>query len=96
MENSEAGRGLRSVSEQSTVFKRVGREPGHRNGSFEPRSEGDEGGDGARKVSRVESARQREEPGSSLLEGLRSLEEDGGLEQSGPGAGVRGWGGDEV
>lgn len=44
MENSEAGRGLRSVREQSTVFKRVGREPGHRNGSFEPRSEGDEGG----------------------------------------------------
>lgn len=47
-------------------------------------------------MSRVESDRQREELGSSLLEGLRSLEEDGGLEQSGPGAGVVGWGGDEV
>ena len=47
-------------------------------------------------MSRVESARQREELGSSLLEGLRSLEEDSGLKQSGPGAGVVGWGGDEV
>lgn len=48
--------------------------------------------EGVRRVSGAESSRQREKPGSNLLECLRSLEEDCGLEQSGSGA----WGGDKV